>query len=167
MIITTDDVCPQNLKFWHHWDEIKKHVPELKLIAFTIANYKGQDVSKSLVFKRWFDEHKDWVEIGVHGYDHESPPEQERDNAGQLVSESVEILQEFLPERFLYRPPGFQRTIYTEPLLRLMGFAGVAYQTRIKMFDGRVLEPVFNTHCCDQFFYPVTQWKKWINQLSF
>ena len=166
MIVTTDDVCPENLKYFKYWDEIKRQIPNLKLIAFVIANYKGeQDVSQSGEFQMWYDDHKDWVEIGVHGYDHTYPPEQERDDASDLVMRSVELLRPYLPEKFLYRPPGFQRTIHTEPMLQNLGFAGVAYQTRIKMFDGRIIEPVLSTHCCDRYARPVTRWKSWIGEI--
>lgn len=164
MIVTTDDLCLENLKFFSYWDEIKTMKPNLKIIAFTIANYKGkQNVAESEEFGSWFDAHRDWVEIGVHGYDHLFPPEQERDDAGELVMKSLEILKDFLPEMYLYRPPGFQRTVHTEPMLKRLGFGGMAYQTRIRMFDGRIIEPILNTHCCDGDFNPVTKWKEWIN----
>jgi len=164
MFVTTDDVCLENLRFFHYWDKIKMMKPNLKLIAFTIANYKDeQNVAESKEFKSWFDAHRSWVEIGVHGYDHLFLPEQERDDAEELVMKSLEILKNFLPENHLYRPPGFQRTIQTEPMLKRLGFGGIAYQARIKMFDGRVIEPILNTHCCDRDFNPVTEWREWIN----
>lgn len=164
MIVTTDDVCLENLKFFKYWDEIKTMKPNLKVIAFTIANYKGeQNVAESEDFRSWFNGHEDWVEIGVHGYDHLFPPEQERNDAEELVMKSLEILKGFLPERYLYRPPGFQRTIHTEPMLKRFGFAGMAYQTRIKMFSGKIIEPILNTHCCDRDFNPITEWREWIN----
>ena len=162
MIITTDDLSLEHLKFFRYWDEIKARHPDLQLIAFTIANHRGdQDVSKSSEFKSWWEAHKDWVEIGVHGYDHLYPPEQERDNAEELVAKSLEILRSFLPEEFLYRPPGHQRTIHTEPMLKKLGFAGIAYQTRIRLFMGEIIEGVLNSHCCDKYFNPITRWEEW------
>jgi len=166
MIITTDDVCPENLKFFNHWLEIKDAIPNIKLIAFTIANFKHeQDVSKSEEFKRWFEENKHWVEIGVHGYDHEYPPEWDRDDASELVEKSLEILRPFLPEKYIYRPPGFQRTIELEPCLRRLGFAGVAYQQRFRYFypsgDVRIVDGVLNSHCCDRYENPITRWREW------
>lgn len=166
MFITTDDLCPENLKFFKHWEAIKIVNPGLKLIAFVIANFKGeQDVSKSEEFKRWFSENKDWVEVGVHGYDHEAPPEWDRDDAAELVRKSLEIMRPFLPEQYLYRPPGFQRTVELEPTLRKLGFAGVAYQKRFRYFmpdnKVRIVEGVLNSHCCDRYENPITRWREW------
>ena len=162
MIYTTDDVCPSNLVYFKFWDKVKESNPNLKVIAFTIANnQEKEDVSRSDEFKAWFDERKSWVEIGVHGYDHTFPPEGERENQEELIRKSVEILKPFLPENYLYRPPGFQLTCKTEPICRKLGFAGIAHQTRIKYFDGHFETDLINTHCCDKWNNPITKvWRK-------
>lgn len=162
-VLTTDDVCPSNLKYWKYWLEIRRAHPDIKVVAFVIANYRGEeDVSKSQEFKDWFEANKDWVTIGVHGYDHGEPPEGFRGKLHQRVSIelALAILKPYLPEKFLYRPPGFRTMPWTEPILRELGFAGIAHQTRIKWFDGRFEIP-YNTHCCDRYTNPVTQWRKW------
>lgn len=161
MIIITDDLCLHNLEYFKYWDIVKAKYSNLRLIAFTIANYKHmENLNSSTKFKNWYDERKDWVEIGVHGYDHNSPPEQERDNAEELVNMSIQILKPFLPERFLYRPPGFQRSVRTEPMLVRLGVAGIAYQTKIKYFEEKkIVRNIFNTHCCDNFSNPITKWE--------
>ena len=162
MIYTTDDLCLSNLHYFSYWDRIKEIKPELKLIAFTIANYcKRENVGESKDFKEWFNGHKDWVDIGVHGYDHEYPPEGERDNQEELIRLSLEILKPFLKEKYLYRAPGFQTTCKTEPIVKALGFAGIAHQNRIKYFDGSFEENVVNTHCCDKWDNPITKvWDK-------
>lgn len=162
MIFTTDDVCPSNLKFFEFWKLVKSSRKDLHLLCFVIANYQNrEDVSKSDEFKTWFEENKGWVTIGVHGYDHLFPPEGERDNHEELVLKSIDILKPFLPDKFLYRAPGFQTTCFTEPMLKKLGFAGIAHQTRIKYFDGGFDEQIVNTHCCDKYDNPITQeWKK-------
>ena len=167
MIITTDDVCPSNLKFFNYWDKVKEEVPNLKLVCFTIANYKNiEDVSKDEDFIKWFEERKDWVEIGVHGHDHLYPPEGDRNNYAELIKKSLDILKPFLPKDFLYRAPGFQHTCFTEGVLKKLGFAGIAYQTRIKYFNGTFDEPL-NTHCSDQYDNPITNiWKQLIITLK-
>lgn len=166
MIITTDDVCPENLQYWKYWEQIKVVNPEIRIHAFVIANFKNeQNVSESQEFKDWYEENKYWVTVGVHGYDHLSPPEWDRDDAPELVKKSLEILRPFLPEKFVYRPPGFQRTIHLEPTLRELGFAGVAYERRFRFFqpDGKVqiVEKVLNSHCCDRYTNPITKWREW------
>lgn len=161
MVITTDDFCLENMKYFEFWDRVKLKRPSLRLVVFTIANFKnGQDVSKSEEFREWFYGHKDWCKIGVHGYDHLYPPECERDDQREVILRALKILRPFLSEKFLYRPPGFQVTCKTEPVLKELGFAGIAYQNRIKYFDGGFDKP-FNTHCCDRYFNPITKiWKR-------
>jgi len=162
IIFTTDDVWPSNLGFFEYWYYVKDKYPNLKLIAFVTANYAyKEDVSKNDLFQQWFEETKDWVEVGVHGYDHGNPPEQERDDAEELVVKSLEILKPYLPEKFLYRPPGFQRTIHTEPMLKKLGFAGIAHQTRIKYFNEGIVEGIFNTHCTNKHANSITKWRNW------
>ena len=151
MIYTTDDVCPSNLKYFKYWDKVKKRKPDLKLIAFTIANYQNQEnISKSKEFKEWFEKHKDWVEIGVHSYNHLRPQECWRDDQEIWIKKALDILKPYLPEKYLYRPPGFRVLSKTEGILKKLGFAGIVYQSRIKYFSGEIVEPIFNTHCGNQ-----------------
>lgn len=158
MMIITDDLCLSNLKFFSYFDRAKEKNTDLKVLAFAIANYRTKEnLGKSRRFKRWFCAHKDWVDIGVHGYDHLYPPECERDNQENLISMALDILRPFLPSRFLYRAPGFQVTCKTEPILRRLGFFGIAHQTKIKYFDGSFKEDLFNTHCCEKWENPVTK----------
>jgi hypothetical protein len=169
MIFTTDDLCLENLEHFRHWDWIKSVYPDLKLLAFTIANKDGnQNVAESKEFRDWYEDHKDWVEIGVHGWDHGNPPEQERDDAEELVAKSLATLEPFLPEHPIYRPPGFQRTLKTEPMLKRLGFAGIAYQNKIRYFNGNILVGnVVNSHCCDKYVHPITKWREWLNPAMF
>jgi len=140
----------------------KKKFPKLKLLAFVIANYQNKEnVQESKEFLDWFERTKEWVEIGVHGYDHLFPPECERDNQEEFIEKALDLLKPFLPKKFLYRAPGFQVTNQTEPILKKLGFAGIAHQDTIKYFDGTFAVP-FNSHCCDKYFNPVTKMEEWI-----
>ncbi|RPI56419.1 MAG: hypothetical protein EHM49_00055 [Deltaproteobacteria bacterium] len=160
-VLTTDDVCPSNLKYWNYWLEIKEQYPETKLIAFVIANYRGiENISRSSEFFDWWVANKDWVTVGVHGYDHLRPQEGFREDQEAYIQAATNILKPFLPENFLYRPPGFRVLAKTEGILRKLGFAGIAHQTTIKWFDGH-LEVPYNTHCGAEYFNPVAQWKSW------
>jgi len=161
-VLTIDDVCPSNLKYWNHLLEIKKEYPDTKVTAFVIANYRNEeDVSQSQEFWKWFEMNRSWVTIGVHGYDHLEPQEGWRDDQEIWIRKALTILRPFLPPNFLYRPPGFRTLAKTEGILGGLGFAGIAYQTRIKWFDGRFEIP-FNSHCLNKYFNPVTLWKNWI-----
>ena len=162
-LIICDDLCPSKLIHWQYWDKVKEKYPNLKVLAFVIANFQNKEnVAESKEFKDWYERYKDWVTVGVHGYDHMSPPECERDNQEELITKALEVLRPFLPKKFLFRPPGFQYIIKTEPIIKKLGFTGIAYQTRIKLFDGTYLEPIFNTHLTkDQFDNPIGKiWNK-------
>ena len=160
-VLTTDDLCLSNLKYWKYWLEIKKEYPDVKVIVFVVANYRHkEDVSKSQKFKDWFETNKSWVSIGVHGYDHLLPQEGWREDQEVWIQNALEILRPFLPKQFLYRPPGFRFLPKTELILKKLGFTGIAHQNQIKYFDGHFEIP-FNTHCCDKFFRPVVQWRNW------
>lgn len=159
-IFTTDDLCPSNLKYFEYWDRVKQKYPQLKLIAFTIAR-KGdreeEDVSKNEEFKKWYEAHKDWVEIGVHGYDHLRPQEGWRQDQEEYIKKALDIIRPYLPTRFLYRAPGFRTLPKTEGILKKLGFAGIAHQEFIKYFDGEVAGNLLNTHCTNEFANPITE----------
>jgi len=148
MILTTDDLCPSNLQFFKYWDEVHNSKPNMKLIAFTIANYKlKENIKESGEFRKWWEQHKDWVEIAIHGYDHMYPPEAERNELEECVEKALDILRPYLPKEYGYRSPGFHFTIRLEPILKKLGFSYVAYRDNIKYFDGRFLTNLVNTHC--------------------
>lgn len=157
-VLTTDDVCPSSLKYWKYWNKVKEKYPKLRIIAFVIANYQNKEnVAKNEEFRKWFEKTKDWVEIGVHGWDHLSPPECERDDQQELILKALKMLHPFLPKKFLYRPPGFQTSIGTEAILKNLGFEGIAHQRRIKYFDGTYAIP-FNSHLSeDKYHNPIGQ----------
>lgn len=160
-VLTTDDVCLSNLKYWKYWLEVKKQYPDTELLAFVIANNKfEEDVSKSREFKDWCVANRDWVTIGVHGYDHVLLQEGFREDQEIYITKALDILRPFLPENYLYRPPGFRFMSKTEGILKRLGFAGIAHQMRIKHFDGHFEVP-FNTHCCGRYLNPVTLWREW------
>lgn len=161
-ILTTDDLCPSNLKYFKYFDEIKKHNLNLRMIAFTIANFKNKEnILESKEFNEWFGKHKDWVEIAIHGYNHLYPPETLSDDFEEQLTNALDILRPYLPIEYGYRPPGFQFSIRIEPLLKKLGFSYVAYRDNIKYFDDRLMMIPINTHCSDEYEQPITKvWRK-------
>jgi predicted deacetylase len=160
MIITTDDLNLSNLQYFKYFDKVKKCKPDLKMIAFTTANFQNKEnVRESKEFNEWFETHKDWVEIAVHGYDHLYPPEAFRDDLEfeEQVTKALDLLMPYLPKEYGYRPPGFRFSVRIEPLLKKLGFAYVAYRDNIKYFDGRPMAIPFNTHCTNQYESPITE----------
>jgi len=152
MTITTDDLSWADIQFFSYFDQAKKIRPDLKVIAFTIA--KDLPLEE---FEKWYEERKDWVEIAVHCYDHDYPQEAWRPDQEHYIQKALEILRPFVPERPLYRPPGFRCLPMTEPILRKLGFRGIAHQNFIKLFDTGEIIPTFDTHCSDKYLNPITE----------
>ena len=150
MIITTDDLCLEYIDNFKLFDEMKKEFPNFKLIAFTISNFKNNEhLSSSATFKEWYEGHKDWVEIAVHSYDHDGLPDGDRDDEEVWITKALEDLKPFLPKEYGYRSPGWQTTNKTEEILKKLGFAYIAYETKIKYFKGQIINNIINSHLYD------------------
>jgi len=162
MIFSTDDLSTENLEHFKYWDYVKKEIPNFKLIAFVIA--EGLDER----FDNWYMEHKDWVEIGVHCYNHDRLQEGWREDQEYWIEKARDVLLPYLPKNYLYRPPGFRVLSKTEGILKKLGFAGIAHQEFIKYFDTGETIPVFNTHCSlDKHLNPIGEkWKTIIKNQS-
>jgi peptidoglycan/xylan/chitin deacetylase (PgdA/CDA1 family) len=124
MYFICDDVSVKYLDQLYKLDNLKKKYPDLKVICFVIA----KDFNDKL--KNWLLQ--DWIEVGVHGYDHDYPPECEREDKGERIEKSLKILKPVLPKKFGFRAPGFQMTATTYPILRKLGFSYIAHQTKIQ-----------------------------------
>jgi predicted deacetylase len=151
MIYTTDDLCLEYLDNFSLFDEIKRDNSSFKLIAFTISNFKNnENLLESSVFKKWFEKHKDWVEIAVHSYDHLYPPDADRDNQEEWIKKALDGLKPYLPKEYGYRSPGWQTTSQTVPILKSLGFTYIAYETSIRTLINNSLEyGVVNSHLYD------------------
>lgn len=152
MIFTTDDLCLSYLDNFELFDDIKAKHPEFKLIAFTIANFNNEELLvESDVFKTWYAKHRDWVEIAVHSYDHANPPDGDRDNEEYWINKALDSLRPFLPARYGYRSPGWQTTNQTVGILKKLGFAYIAYESKIKDLMNNTInnEPIINSHIYD------------------
>jgi hypothetical protein len=153
MIVTTDDLCLSHLHNFIWFDRVKSIKPDFRMIAFTIANYKNHELLlESLIFQDWFEKHKNWVEIGVHSYDHEYPPDGDRDNEKHWIEKARDGLKPFLPEKYGYRSPGWQTTNRTIPILKELGFTYIAYERQIRdIVNERITETqLINTHLYDE-----------------
>ena len=106
---------------------------------------------ESNIFKTWYTKHSDWVEIAVHSYDHQFPPDGDRGDEEYWITKALESLKEFLPEKYGYRSPGWQTTNKTVSILKKLGFAYIAYETKIKdVVTNRIInETILNSHLYD------------------
>ena len=146
---TVDDLCLEYLSQFDLFDSIKEEFSDFNLIAFTISNFKNQEnLRTSLRFRKWFEKHKDWVEIAVHSYDHQYPPDGDRENEAEWIEKALNELREFLPTQYGYRSPGWQTTNRTISILTNLGFSYIAYEQSIKYF-ARGSFPVVNSHLYD------------------
>ena len=150
MIYTTDDLCLEYLPNFKYFDDIKKEFPEFRLIAFTISNFRNKEnLKEGKEFKNWLENHKEWVEIAIHSYDHKEIPDGDREDEERWIKLALENLKEFLPKEYGYRSPGWQTTNKTEEILKKLGFAYIAYESKIKYFDGRIINNIINSHLYD------------------
>ncbi|OGO14210.1 MAG: hypothetical protein A2Y53_03650 [Chloroflexi bacterium RBG_16_47_49] len=152
MVFTVDDLCLSYLDNFALFDRIRERRHDFRIIAFAIANFKNnENLLESAVFKNWFTEHKDWVEIAVHSYDHQYPPDGDRDNQEYWIKLALEGLRPFLPVKYGYRSAGWQTTNQTVPILKKLGFSYIAYETRIKdLKQDKVIEDnIVNSHLYD------------------
>jgi len=165
MLLMVDDVCEENIGNLKYLDEMHQAFPTMKAVLFTIAKHKNmRPITECKAFVEYFNKNRLWTLIGVHGYDHMAPPEQERDNAEELVKLSIKILKPYLHLGPIYRPPGFQTTIHTEKMLKKLGFGGIANQDNIKWLDGGgYTEGFVNCHLTEnKFINPIGRWREWI-----
>ena len=152
MVFTVDDLCLSYLDNFKYFDELKEGNSLLRVVAFTIANYKNNEpLLESHTFKDWFEGHKDWVEIAVHSYDHDGIPDGDRDDEAYWIKKALEGLRPFLPKEYGYRSPGWQTTNKTVGILKDLGFSYIAYEGRIKdLKKNEIVETsVFNSHLYD------------------
>jgi peptidoglycan/xylan/chitin deacetylase (PgdA/CDA1 family) len=133
------------------FDKIKEEFPDFQLIAFTISNFKNKEnLAQNEAFKKWFDERKDWVEIAVHSYDHEYPPDGDREDEEVWIEKARDGLLPFLRKEYGYRSPGWQTTIKTVPTLKKLGFSYIAFENSIKYLQEQKIEQgVVNSHLYD------------------
>lgn len=164
MLILVDDVSPLTIDNLHYLIDIHNTNNNIYMILFTIANHNNcNPINNCNEFIKFIEDNFRWIQVGVHGYDHAYPPEQERDNAKELTQLAHEILLPWLPPNPLYRPPGYQRTIDTEKIVKEAGFKGIAYQRRIKYFDGTYVNNFINCHLTiDKNFNPINKWREWL-----
>lgn len=152
MIITTDDLCLEYLDNFKYFDELKQIKKDLKMIAFTISNFKNhENLSQSPIFETWFEKHKDWVEIAVHSYDHYGLPDGDREDEELWITKALNGLKPYLPENYGYRSPGWQTTNKTVSILKKLGFSYIAYESKIKDLKKDIIieTNIINSHLYD------------------
>ena len=130
-----DDV---NEEEFYKLEKLKEKLPNLKINCFVMGKDAGDYLKK------------DWIEVGVHGWEHSYPPECERDNQEEYIVKGLEILKKYLPKRFGFRAPGFQLIALSYPIIKKLGFHYIAHQNKIQSFNGIFNQGrIINTHIYD------------------
>jgi len=130
-----DDV---NEKEFFKLERLKEKYFSLKITCFVMGKDAGDYLKQ------------DWIEIGVHGWEHTYPPECERDNQEEFIIKGLEALRKYLPQRLGFRAPGFQLTALSYPIIKRLGFHYIAHQNKIQSFNGIFNQgKIINTHIYD------------------
>ena len=143
MFIFCDDIGIKHEGDLFKLEKLKKKYPKLKVNCAVIA----KDLNKRL--KDFISQ--DWVEVVVHGFEHDYPPECERDDKEERITKAYKILKPYLPKHYGFRAPGFQLTATTYPILKKLGFHYIAHQTNIQVLKGDIdQQRIYNTHIYDE-----------------
>lgn len=132
VFVTTDDVCPENIRaLWHHWDSLKKYHPLLKVTCFVSGKFHNtleNDVYASKDFKDWYKERKDWVEVAAHGLHHKLPPEFTKFTHHQekITKAMTTKLRKYLPANPGFKAPFLRMNHKTIDIIQNAGYAYVA-----------------------------------------
>jgi len=131
-----DDVNKKD--FWK-LESLKKKFPRLKVTCFVM----GKDAGDYL--------YNNWIEIGCHGWNHDYPPECERDDQERLIKKAMEALWPYMNGRWGFRAPGFQLIAKSYSILRGFDFDYIAHQNKIQPLKGQrfIQGKMINTHIYD------------------
>jgi len=151
-----DSITPSCLEQWSVLEQMKQQNPQLKVNCFVIANKGfGENVAEDANFCKWFESNRDWIQLGVHGYDQsiELKSEVERDSweLKRCLTQSLRILSPFLPSKKGYRPPDFQSSIHLKRLLQELKFDFITHEGRIQSLTDSPIRQfhLINTSLCN------------------
>lgn len=138
IILTCDDMNPSVIPIWMNtWDKLKQLHEGLKITAFTVPLWKGiseNDVFKSKIFKKWYKERKEWVEIGQQGYTSSHPPECQRFRKPQMtmIKRGNRKIATYMPKNtFVFKPPYYRMDNNTIEILEQIGFSACVHHGKI------------------------------------
>ena len=144
MYFTCDDVGLEHKEHLYKLEDLKKQDPTFKVTVFVIA--KGLN---DYLFN-WLKQ--DWIEVGVHCYDHDKP-ECDYEDKEDRITKAFNILKPLLPKQYGYRTSGYQMTASMYPIVKKLGFSYIAHQTRVQSFKGEFKrDNIINTHIYDKEF---------------
>lgn len=136
LIITSDDLCPDNMHLWGNWTKLKKEHPRLKVTFFVPAMFQKNsrnDVIKNKEFKQWYKDNKDWVEVAAHGLYHKLPPEFTKfEHIQEKIIKKMTIkLRKYMPKQKGFKAPFYRCNEVTFKLIKEAGYSYFAHWNTI------------------------------------
>jgi len=145
IFLCCDDIGVKYHKDLIKLNRLKEKYNNFKVNCFVIA----KDLDNSL--QNWLNQ--DWIEVGVHGYEHDYPPEMERviEERKNRLEQSLEILKPLLKSNYYFRFPGWQATATSYELLKNLGFYAIIHQNKIQFLKEKksINILLFNCHIYD------------------
>ena len=143
-IFCVDDI---GVKYANHlWklDKIKKENPTFKVTAFIVAEGLTPEIIE------WLKQ--DWIEVGIHCWNHTAPPEGECNDFEERTKKALSVLKPLM-NRIIYRFAGFQATAKCYPVLKRLKIEAIVHQNRIQLLqEKRIIEVnLVNKHIYDGF----------------
>ena len=169
--ITTDDLSVKFLDFWDStFDILKKEFPNLEVTAFTTPvwnNEKKYDITESRKWSEWYEEHKDWVHIAMHGFHHLKPRtekskiifegEQSYEQQLDLYGKSLDKLKQYMPKHWGFKPPFYKWNNNMIDALSELGCSWAHIQGEIHTFEKpkiNWLGYIIESHCNNETKMP-------------
>ena len=162
--ITTVDLSVKFLDFWNeNFDVLKEEFPALEVTAFTTPvwdNKKQYDITESRAWSDWYESHKDWVHIAMHGFHHIKPKSatskiqfeglQSFENQLDLYGKSYDKLKDYMPKHWGFKSPFYKWNQDTLDALAELNCTWAQTEGNMHFFkkhDINWLGYIIETHC--------------------
>ena len=130
----------------HLWklNKLKKENADLKITVFVIA----KDLTPEII--NWLKQ--DWIEVGVHCWNHSAPPEGECNDFEERTIKALTLLKPLM-NKVLYRFAGFQAIADDYDVLKRLGVEIIVHQQRLQLLQKkRSIEiDLINLHIYDNY----------------
>jgi len=179
--ITTDDLNPKFLDYWTTtFDVLKEEFPQLEVTAFTVPVWENNSKYKlndSRAWNDWYEAHKDWVHIAMHGYHHlrcttktKFEGYQSYEEQLELYGKSLDILKPYMPKYWGFKPPFYKWNSATLDALAKLNCTWAHLEAKIHWFKkdaidwyGTILESHINPECkMPDRVHKIMKYLRWI-----
>lgn len=144
MFCIVDDVGVDYQNHFWKLNKVKKENPDFRFTAFVIAKGLTPEIIE------WLKQ--DWIEVGIHCWDHSPPPEPECRDFEERTKKALKVLKPLM-NKIIYRPAGFQIVASNYPILKRLGIEAIVHQRRLQLLkERRTIEVnLTNLHIYDDY----------------